>query len=401
MSEARLPADGSSWISQRMQKPPPLLVDGGLRLLVLAITSVALNEIFVNDVFHYFTQMRNIGPGSFPYRDFSWEFPPLTVLTGLLIPLGFDRYLIFALGFVGAAVIAEYVTMRVSANLVAQEHRAKFRWLWLLLFLPISTVAYFRFDWFAALFGALGLSALLRANRSRSIAAIVGGFAVKMWSVVFLVPLLARRKYLTVALSIAGCLALLGAWYLFSPSGFAAFMEYRKGSAFQIESIPGSLVMLSGAHPTFFNYGALMVTDEGWQWLQVAMPALFMVFAFAALCVAWFKQVNLVALVGALVLTLMLTSRLLSPQYLVWMAPFVGILAVYYRRVVVWFALAALLTIAELQFYGRFLEGSKLVAAVVVVRNLILVFGFIDLCRIAFQDKRFDVTSQAVEGAPK
>jgi hypothetical protein len=82
-----------------------------------------------------------------------------------------------------------------------------------------------------------------------------------------------------------------------------------------------------------------------------------------------------VALGGALVLASMLFSRLLSPQYLTWLAPFVAVLWIRGHRAVGWLSIvAAWLTVVEmLWFEDHLIEGSKVMGAVVLARNVTLV----------------------------
>ncbi len=378
-------------------REPNLVVHGFWRFLTAVTGALVLKSIFSSDIGHYFQVLRNIGFHNLPYRDFSWEFPPLTAITGLLIPISFDRRLVFFVWFTLLAIAVEVWTMRLTRRLVPEAERARFSWYWLAVFVPLSLIAYFRFDWAAAAFAALAMVGLFAQDRKRTVWGVFASFAVKMWSVAILVPLVARRKFVTAVVSAVACLGLLVVWYLFSPAGFEAFLEYRKGSAFQIESIPGAVVMLISNYEPFFQYGALMVSDQGWQWLQVAMPATFVVGAIASLVITWQRKTNLVAMVGGLVLLLLLTSRLFSPQYMVWLAPFVAVLAVRHWKMFAWFGLASLLTLIEIQCYQSFIDGSRLVAAIVVVRNAILIGVMVQLFRIAWMkqwsDGRYDIES--------
>jgi len=94
------------------------------------------------------------------------------------------------------------------------------------------------------------------------------------------------------------------------------------------------------------------------------------------------KPVNDAAVVGALVVALILTSRLFSPQYLVWMLPFLALARTHgERRATRLFVLIGLLTTVYLFGYADLLLGNRVLAAVIVLRNLLLAVTGVTLLR--------------------
>lgn len=360
-------------LTSRFNTEPSVPVQIAVRALVLIVTALILSPIFINDVSHYWDVGKVVSFDTLPYRDFLWEFPPLTTVLLLLVPLSGHSHGLFTPMFIAVMVLFEVLTWRVTRSMLDDEARAHAHWYWLVTMVPLSSIAYFRLDWPATLFGAIALFGILQTKARPTVLGILAGFAVKMWTVVYVATLVGLKRFKQAALAVASCLALVGLWYAFSPSGLESFLDYRKGSGFQIESIPGSLVMLFGSHESFFQYGALMVDDSGWSWLQATLPGLFVVVAALTVLLMWKRPVNVVAVTGALVLLLMLTSRLLSPQYLVWLAPFVVLLLRTHKAQAVAFAVAIWLTLIEIQYYEEVTDGVLAGSLVVVVRNLALV----------------------------
>jgi hypothetical protein len=96
--------------------------------------------------------------------------------------------------------------------------------------------------------------------------------------------------------------------------------------------------------------------------------------AAACLVVGWRRPVRAVPLIGGLVIGLMLFSRILSPQYLVWGLPFAALAWAEGDRVPArLFAGAAWIT-AILNFgYQSFVDASPVAVGLVLIRDAVLV----------------------------
>jgi hypothetical protein len=185
---------------------------------------------------------------------------------------------------------------------------------------------------------------------------------------------------------VVACAALMGAWWLFSEQGVRDFMRFRQGVGFQVESVPGALVMLFDDRPIDFISGALVVHDDGLGWVQVLMSVVLAVVPAVAVVLAWRRKVvDHVALVGALVGLALLSQRLLSPQFLVWLVPFVAWYAFRYRHMAWVFAACSWMTAIVVQCYGSFLNRYTILVVMVVVRNILLLGITAQLFRIAFR----------------
>src|SRR5205807_691000 len=94
------------------------------------------------------------------------------------------------------------------------------------------------------------------------------------------------------------------------------------------ESLVGSIAHLAHGHLSFV--AGAWVVPGGWRWVDPIGLAIVAALAIGGSLRAWRRpadRVDLDALAGAVVVALLLGSRLLSPQYLVWAVPFVVLVA--------------------------------------------------------------------------
>ena len=247
---------------------------GGRVVFVLVVLRV-FPDVFWSDVHYWWHKMNHLGLHSLPYRDFVWEFPPLTVLP--MAPATFlkDAVSVFTVIFATLMALAEYASLELLRARWPERARSLSRY-WYAVVFPLSTVAYFRFDYVPALFAVL---ALLAIERGRSPATAVAlGFATKLWPVVIGVVLVIERRYREVAISMAAVAAIVIGWYAFSPSGFHDFLRFRRGDGFQVESSVGAVALLAGARPTV-DFGSWVVGLGTWRWVDPVTSGAWLVLA--------------------------------------------------------------------------------------------------------------------------
>jgi hypothetical protein len=251
-------------------------------------------------------------------------------------------------------------------------------------------------------FAVLGIVALAPVARFRG--QVTAGFAVKLWPITLLAAPVLQRRWRSVVISLAGIGAVVAAWYAFSPDGFREYLRYRRGTGLQAESTFGAIRMLMGA-PRSVGSGAL-VTDAGrFGQADTIAFVLLALFAVITLAAAWRRPVALVPLIGALTTGVMLFSRILSPQYLVWLLPFAALAWLDGERIgTIAFAVASALTVVVIDRYDAFAAGNRFLAAVVVLRNALLVVVGVRLLVMAFAPGRFrraeDGRRSATPGQP-
>ncbi|MGW3492777.1 glycosyltransferase 87 family protein [Streptomyces sp. NPDC001020] len=265
--------------------------------------------------------------GSFPLDDVTWQYPPaaaLAILSPALLP--FQDY---AQAFYGLAFLADLAVFCLLQFAGLRPGRTlRGAWVWTVGVALLGPIVYARYD---VMVTAVAVAALLAgARHPRVMGALVGfGALLKVWPALLLAGVARRRAWLSAAATVGG-LALLFA--LTMPGAFS-FLTFQRDRGTEVESL-GSLVFHVARHfgwegRVMLNYGSVEFLGPYVGWVSSA--ALFLsVIAFGWLLL-WRLNVRHMtpqavadaAFVAVLMFTV--TSRVISPQYMVWL---VGLAAV-------------------------------------------------------------------------
>jgi hypothetical protein len=258
----------------------------------------------------------------------------------------------------------------------------------------LFAVSWYRFDAIATFFACLALVAYAEGRKADG--PVIAGFGFRLWPIALLVIPFVRGRRRDVARCLGLAAVIVSAWYAFSPSGFGDFLRYRKGAGYEVESVFGSIGLVAGKVPEFVS-GAWVVRlgffDHADQVLTVAWIAL-------VVGSAWFLRKrggDPVRLAGALVFALLVSTRIISPQYVVWVLPFVVLAAVDGDRLIgPLFAATSLLTFADLMSYRSLGFTSPVLELILGARNVLLIWCTAHELRAALRPKHaFD---QRVDG---
>jgi hypothetical protein len=207
--------------------------------------------------------------------------------------------------------------------------------------------------------------------------ALAIGTAFKLWPLVLATLLLApwrgRRSILAMAAFAATAVVFGGgAVWLAGSNGVLQVLTFRGATGWQIESLVGSLLHLTDSQTLREQSGSWRIgTING-------AVSIAMFLAAAPICVwsSWRGARLNRAGAGwlASVSTLLVLSALLSPQYVIWLAPAAAIAWVEGdTRLTVLTAIAIVLTQIFWSFYGNVLRSETPAMLAVVVRNGVLI----------------------------
>ena len=280
--------------------------------------------------------------GHLPYRDFAFEYPP-----GALLPMLLPSYMSWSyptsfailMGVCGAGCIAA-----AASTLRAVGAGAARTWLTLLAIgvspLVLGSLFDTRFDLWQTLLAAAALAALVRERPFASGALLGLGFAAKLWPAVLL-PLavvhLWRRRGQAGALAAIAAFALAAAacfapFAVLAPEGLRAMFGDQLGRPLQVESL-GAAVLMAAQHAgmrplaTVTSHGAQALSGRG-AGLAADLSTACELVAVVGVWIAFARrragdgEAALLAAVAA-VSALVAFDKVLSPQYLIWLAPFV------------------------------------------------------------------------------
>jgi len=346
-----------------------------------------------NDLALYRRAGESILRGAIPYRDFFIEYPPGS-LPAFVPPALFGTG---QAGFIGLFSLEMALALAVTLLLTALgARRLRGSRAWILpaaTFAPAALVLYpvavTRYDAVVAL--SLGSAVFFASPGGRHLllayASLGFGTAAKFVPALAVLPLaLARRgaaRGLTVFLVVAAIFfvpfALLGG------RGLMQSFAYQSGRGLQVESLAASvLTFLRFADGIVFEHGAFEVLGEG-VGVAISLSPVFTLLLLAVTgYVMWreFRRHGGLAIeafprhAAALILAFMLGSRVLSPQYMIWLLPLVPLSAGGLMGVVVcvlFLAACSATTLVFPVYYGDLLSFRYPGPELLLARNLLLV----------------------------
>ncbi|WP_205614222.1 glycosyltransferase 87 family protein [Streptomyces dangxiongensis] len=346
----------------------------------------------------YFHWYGVLAHGSFPVHDTLWQYPPgagAVLLAPGLLP-GLTYFQAFVLLTLAVDAITTAALLRAGTR-PGRSLLGAAVWtggLPLLLHLPLA-----RYD---AEVTALAVLSLLASARSPRAGGVLGalGALVKMWPALVLLGVPrgrpTRRAWTWAAATGAVCFGLLAA----SLAHPLSFLREQGGRGVQIESLGGTALNLA-RHAgwrgrTRYRYGAIELTGPHVHAVATASLALTAL-AFGLLLLwrlrarHWSEATPYDAALSA-VLLFTVTSRVISPQYMIWL---IGLAAVCLtsRRTgqrpvaVLILAASALSTLVYPMYYREVIDGSWAGCLLMLARNGLLavaaVLSFMRLWRDA------------------
>lgn len=352
-----------------------------------------IDEFESVDLIFYHQVATQLSMGLVPYRDFDFQYP-IGSLPQIFFPvLAGASFRVYRFAyFTEMLVVNSILVLALACHVDRREGRAEARrrlaW-YVVCFLFLGRLVVSRLDVLPTLL--LYLAALSWTARRPilwgSLAALGG--LVKVFPALVAIPaslgefsrLRSSRLRGTLAFSLCFVLG-LALWYAISPSGMMSSIQFHTGRSFEIESVYSGLIMLAGP-----LWGARSSAEHGHSSVELVSdlsPPLLrasLYIQFVSLCLSLFPlsrsdSNRTLRCCCALTLAFMVTSRVLSPQYLIWILPLIlsvgGSLG---RRVRPLFVLICALSFALYPvFFYRWLFPPRLPGILLVnLRNMLLI----------------------------
>ncbi|MFB7453927.1 glycosyltransferase 87 family protein [Streptomyces sp. NPDC056194] len=330
--------------------------------------------------------------GTYPQSDVAWQYPPaaaLAILAPSLLP-----FLGYSVAFFLLACLCDVVVFGFLVRTGRRPGRSmQGAWLWLAAVPLLGPTAYARYD---IMVTAVAVAALLAAARSPQVLGALAGFGavIKVWPVLLLVGTPKRsmtwRSWPVAAGAASAVLLLCAAWM----PGSLAFLSYQSERGTEVESL-GAMVFHLARHcgwdgVTRMNYGSMEFVGPYVSWVSAGAIGLT-VAAFGWLALWRFKvrrfassTVADAAFVAVLLFTV--TSRVISPQYMVWLVGLAAVCLAYRSTRMRRPAHLVLWATAATQFefpvwFSHVTESDLLGIAVLFLRNGLLVAATFSACR--------------------
>ena len=340
----------------------------------------------------YLRDARFMQTGRVPYRDFTFEYPPLAAAV-FYLPYALGGAISYAQVFLVLMALCAGALGACIALIARALGRRPLRPVLITLALLTigSPVLAWRFDLAVAALVALSVLALVRSRPGAAGLWLGLGVALKLYPVV-LIPaffLLAGRGRRASFVAGAALLALLPfAVALVWGGNPLGFLAYNTTRGLHVESLLGgiaySLHSLLGSNPKILNdFGSYNLHSSLANSLeQLAAPIFVALFVMA---LAWARRAartsarsteSILPLAGYLaVLAFMLGNKVFSPQYLAWLLPFAAFLPK--PAAIATLVGAVLTTLVYPLGYALVVSAQPLGAVLIGLRNLTFLVAFV------------------------
>ncbi len=327
-----------------------------------------------------------VSAGALPHGD-AWQYPPGATLV-MVVPrlaLGFTGY---GEAFVGLMLLVDLAGAALLAWFGRRTGNFTGVWVWLLALPLLGSLPVLRFDLVPAVLAIAALVVIQR--RPGWFGALVGlGAAIKVWPIVLLLGEWDRRRLLR---SVAAALAVLAVVFavasiaLDDPLGFLSHQGGRGLQEEAVASLPWDLheVVTGRQPPRAVEFGAWQI-DSGTARTVASLLELLSVAALAAAAAWWWARSKAIRsgredladddvsrdFVFAVVLLLVVTSRVLSTQYMIWLVALAALVLSAERTRLArpaWIVIGA--TVLTTSVFGSAENG--------LIRNLALLFATVD-----------------------
>ena len=356
-----------------------------------------------NDLSLYREAGESILRGDVPYRDFFIEYPPGS-LPAFIPPALFSAS---QASFIDLFSLEMALTLAVTLLLTAlgaRRLRGSRAWIlpaatFALAALLLYPVAVTRYDAVVTL--TLGLAVFFAALGGRYLslayASLGFGAAAKFVPALALLPLALTRRG-----AMRGCAVFLAVVALFflpfaflGGHGFWQSFAYQAERGLQVESLGASVLMFfRSVDSIVFEHGAFEVRGDGVGLATSLSPFLtLLLLAVTGFAMWWeFRRCGGLGVgafprhAAALILAFMLGSRVLSPQYMIWLLPLVPLSAGGFVGIIICalFLAACFATTLVFPFhYADLLSFRYPGPELLLARNLLLVILWVTLLTLA------------------
>ena len=243
--------------------------------------------------------------------------------------------------------ISSFVIDLLIAYLLFRGFSRKTSTAYLLVGLALIPMGYLRLDLWAAIFTVIASVILLHVLRTKQnkgafnnwglpllfgLAVSVGAF-IKIWPGVVLIAAFGLKKWRLFVAGLAWNLSLLTVWLLYSGNGIEPInqvVSLRGAKGWHVESVVGNAISVFSDSNAQLQMNAYRIGEIGEPTVLILRTLLIFVVLSITLFLMLEKNIDIEIILSFAVInlltSLLITSSLLSPQFFLWMTPWLAIL---------------------------------------------------------------------------
>jgi hypothetical protein len=377
-------------------------------LLVVSLNPRLYSAAVFGDARFYAAKVERMFQGEVPYRDVAIEYPPgsapFTILPGLVVGTGAGYRLAFACEMVLVDAVGLWAASRLAG--IVDQGRRRIPLAYVLAMVAMGPLLVLRFDLVPAVCVLLAAAMAAEGRPGWAAAALGYGTAAKIFPgvlapllVLGLVPAMGWRRSLlrTVPPFLAGFGLTVVPALLLSVRGTADSVLFHVQRGVQIESLWANAIALldlfGGPQArTVTSFGAYDLSSSVSDTAKLLSGVATLAMLAGAAWLVWRRSRRLGGLgpadwAGAFaigVFAFVLPTRVLSPQYLVWLcAPMAALVIVLAGRRALW-TLVAAAVVSQVIFPFRYSQLRRLYpfdVGLLTLRNLLLVVACVLVVR--------------------
>ena len=377
-------------------------------LLSEAYYILRLTAIHKNDMSLYYRTAARIMEGQIPFKDFRLEYPVFAIfpiiipaIINLLFGSSFESYcILFCLQNIIFGIVAARFLAKIPITESNTTSRQPVYWVLIIFSLPIYL---FRYDPFLAILTMMVIYAMITRPYLAGVVLMLA-IEAKLYPIIFLPILvlfyLINKDYQKMtAFFVGSVVTLLFTLLIVLPLtgiSFFDFLAYHQQRGIQLESIVAGLLLVLNQFDLVDlrltnSFGSFNIDTE-WSrmilnTIGVITPIVFiLVISFLARAFMSEKRmygsiraITLIRALGAITLVFLVLNKVMSPQYVIWLFPFIPF---YENPIRIKFIIVVMLTISIYPGWYHYLQNFHPVMVIMVnLRTILIVWMLVDLLK--------------------
>jgi uncharacterized membrane protein len=367
-----------------------------IHILIFAVLFRTIYDIQYSATGLYFNYASKIIHGSYPYRDFAVEYPPFSLIFFIIPRLFAPTWTIYSIIYQTQVVLFDLLGLWLIYDIARRLGQTPWKMItiYTLGILAIGPVIGQQYDIFPAVMTLLAVYFFWREKTKSAWLFLALGTMTKLFPAiiapVFVISYVCNRQYKQLWTGLITytvvCLVVLMPFLVTSPGSLMSIYDYHAKRGIQLESTYSSFLMLATklgivkAYPAF-GFGAWNIVGSVEDILAKLSTVFVFLFLLITYSIFYYRnkacKVNIYNLGSnslVTILIVLITGKVLSPQYLIWLIPLLPLVSGRWGVPVwiVFFMVGALTYYVFPHNYYELIDFKTSAVAALLFRNILL-----------------------------